>query len=167
MLLSTGYALDEAAQRFTDSGLAGFLRKPYDADELGGAVKRILGREHKAEPNEQLDEAMAGLRASYQRKLPEQIETLVETLRSARDPAATQAREDARALAHRLAGTSGSYGLVRTGAALERVDSALREMIEQAEGSADTSSDELWKTIDASMHELSELQANWNTDAAD
>jgi len=170
VLLSTGYAPDEAAQRFTDSGLAGFLRKPYDADELGGAIKRIVQREPSASPTTELDEAMAGLRASYQRKLPEQIQKLAEALKAARAPGspdATAAREDARALSHRLAGTSGSYGLVRTGAALEQIDTALRDLIDSADGNGDVETEELWKTIDASMLRLSELQAGWNTDEAD
>ncbi len=158
VLLSTGYAPDEAAQRFTDTGLAGFLRKPYDADALGDAIKRILDREPSAGPTGRLDEAMLGLRASYGRKLPEKLDELAEAIRLARGPNASKAKEDASALAHRLAGTSGSYGLARIGAELDRVESALRCLIEPSEGSAEGSPDELWKTIDACMRVVRELQ---------
>jgi signal transduction histidine kinase/FixJ family two-component response regulator len=156
VLLSTGYAPDEAAQRFTGTGLAGFLRKPYDTDELAESVKRLVGHDPEPLPTARLDDALRGLRESYRRKLPGQLDTLGEALRRAREPGEASHAEDARALSHRLAGTAGSYGFNEINGCLERVDAALRELAEQ-QGSPD----ELWKKIDASMVQV------WETLAAD
>jgi signal transduction histidine kinase/CheY-like chemotaxis protein len=158
VLLSTGYAPDEAAQRFTDTGLAGFLRKPYDAEELGGAIKRILDRQPNAGPTGRLDQAMMGLRASYERKLPEKLEELAEALRLARGRNTTEATENARVLSHRLAGTSGSYGLALVSAELDRIESSLRALVQDPAGLPDGRADELWTAIDESQLALRELQ---------
>jgi signal transduction histidine kinase/ActR/RegA family two-component response regulator len=50
VLLVSGYAADAVAQDLLDSGAAGFLEKPYTADQLGAEIDRILGR---AEPAQQ------------------------------------------------------------------------------------------------------------------
>lgn len=42
VLLSSGYDQDEATQRFSGKGLAGFLKKPYVAPRLAEAVRAVL-----------------------------------------------------------------------------------------------------------------------------
>ena len=149
VLLSTGFAPDEAAQRFTDEGLAGFLRKPYDPNQLAGEVQQIIER-GSGQPTEQMDEALRGLRASYREKLPDQLGELTEKLRASREAGGSEAFLQAREIAHRLAGTAGSYGLGDIGAALEKIDDALREV------SADDVENARWSDIDAAVAEIRE-----------
>jgi signal transduction histidine kinase/CheY-like chemotaxis protein len=147
VVLSTGYAPDQAAQRFNEKGLAGFLRKPYDPDQLAAEIQRIL--EWDAElPSAELHEALRDLRASYRAKLPEQIEELVEQLRVAREPDGMDALTRAQAIAHRLTGTSGSYGLEAVSATLAHVDTALIALLE------DATEIDRWVEIDRTLDEL-------------
>ena len=60
------------------------------------------------------------LRERYRARLAAQIDTLEAYLREKR-------LEEALALAHRLKGTAGSYGLDQASSALERIEMALRE----------------------------------------
>jgi signal transduction histidine kinase/CheY-like chemotaxis protein len=147
VLLSTGFATDEAAQRFTDEGLAGFLRKPYDPNQLAGEVQRIIERGNE-QPDEQMDTALRGLRTAYRERLPEQLGELTERLRASREPGGSTAFLEAREIAHRLAGTAGSYGLADIGAALGKIDDALREV------SAEFAGDARWSDIDAAVAEI-------------
>jgi signal transduction histidine kinase/CheY-like chemotaxis protein len=149
VLLSTGFAPDEAAQRFTDEGLAGFLRKPYDPNQLAGEVQQIIER-GSAKPEEQMDEALRGLRASYREKLPDQLGELTNRLRASRKAGDSKAFLQAREIAHRLAGTAGSYGFGDIGAALEKIDAALREV------SAEDVETARWSDIDAAVTEIRE-----------
>ncbi|MEE8165592.1 MAG: response regulator, partial [Myxococcota bacterium] len=149
VLLSTGFAPDEATQRFTDEGLAGFLRKPYDPNQLAGEVQRILER-GSAPQAEQMDAALRALRASYREKLPDQLDQLTERLRAAREPDGSAAIGQAREIAHRLAGTAGSYGFEDIGAALGNIDDTLREI------SAEDVENARWSTIDAALAEIRE-----------
>jgi len=149
VLLSTGFAPDEAAQRFTDEGLAGFLRKPYDPDQLAGEVKRIIERGNTA-PSERIDEALRGLRSAYRERLPSQLDELSERLHAAREPGGPAAFRQAREIAHRLAGTAGSYGLGDIGAKLGTIDDALREVAPEDAATA------RWGDIDAAMAEIRE-----------
>jgi signal transduction histidine kinase/CheY-like chemotaxis protein len=147
VLLSTGFAPDEAAQRFTDEGLAGFLRKPYDPDQLAGEVQRIIER-GSTQPSERMDEALRGLRASYRERLPEQLGELTEQLDAARGPDGAAALLQARAISHRLAGTAGSYGLSDIGAKLGTIEDALREVASEDAANA------RWPDIDAAVAEI-------------
>ena len=150
VLLSTGFAPDEAAQRFTDEGLAGFLRKPYDPDQLAGEVQRIIERGH-VQPEEQMSEALRDLRASYREKLPDQLGELTDRLRASREPGGSEAFLQAREIAHRIAGTAGSYGFGDIGSALGRIEEALREV-----GAEDVESAR-WSVIDAAVAEIQEI----------
>jgi CheY-like chemotaxis protein len=149
VLLSTGFAPDEAAQRFTDEGLAGFLRKPYDPNQLAGEVQRIIER-GSGQPEEHMDEALRGLRASYREKLPDQLSELTKRLRASREAGDSEAFFQAREIAHRLAGTAGSYGFGDIGAALGEIEDALREV------SAENVEDARWSDIDAAVAEIRE-----------
>jgi len=42
VILSSGYAEDEATRRFVGKGLAGFIQKPYTAAHLANKIKSIL-----------------------------------------------------------------------------------------------------------------------------
>jgi signal transduction histidine kinase/CheY-like chemotaxis protein len=147
VLLTTGYAPDEAAQRFNEKGLAGFLRKPYDPDQLVAEIQRILERDAEP-PSAELHEALRDLRASYRAKLPEQIEELTDQLHVARGPDGIDALTRAQAITHRLAGTSGSYGLETVSATLGQIDAALIALLE------DGTDDDRWAEINQGLEEL-------------
>jgi signal transduction histidine kinase/CheY-like chemotaxis protein len=149
VLLSTGFAPDEAAQRFTDEGLAGFLRKPYDPNQLAGEVQQIIER-GSGQPEEQMDEALRGLRASYREKLPDQLGELTQRLRASREAGGSEAFLQAQEIAHRLAGTAGSYGFGDLGAALGKIEDALREV------SAEEVENARWSDIDGAVAEIRE-----------
>lgn len=69
------------------------------------------------------------LREIYRRKLRGQLATLEAILREARDEAPARPKLDAaRRLAHRLKGTSGSYRLETSCAALEGIEQQLEQM---------------------------------------
>jgi chemotaxis protein histidine kinase CheA len=69
------------------------------------------------------------LREIYRRKLRAEIVTLDANLREARDAAPAQPKLDAaRRHAHRLKGTSGSYGLEASCAALEGIEEQLERV---------------------------------------
>ncbi len=94
--------------------------------------------------------ALRGLRASYREKLPDQLDELTERLRAAREPDGSAALGQAREIAHRIAGTAGSYGFGDIGAALEKIDDALRE------ASAEDVENARWNDIDAAVAEIRE-----------
>ncbi len=97
-----------------------------------------------------MDEALRGLRASYREKLPGQLGELTKRLRASREAGGSEAFLQAREIAHRLAGTAGSYGLGDIGAALEKIDDALREV------SAEEVENARWSDIDAAVAEIRE-----------
>ncbi len=43
VILLSGYAADDATERFSTIGLAGFVHKPFSWDDLMGALQRVLG----------------------------------------------------------------------------------------------------------------------------
>lgn len=74
----------------------------------------------------ELERELDQLREAYRSKLRREIETLSQKLRDARAAgAAPEPLEAARQLAHRLKGTSGSYGLDASSAALARIEDQL------------------------------------------
>jgi CheY-like chemotaxis protein len=48
ILLMSGFASERAADRFTGDLLAGFLQKPFTAEQLSRAVRRALGSSSSA-----------------------------------------------------------------------------------------------------------------------
>ncbi len=151
VLLSSGYDEDHVSQQFRSLRIDGFLRKPYDPEQLAAAVKRILGgTEQDATPAApELD----ALRESYAKRLPGRLVELDTALRTARAAGASEAdARSAQRLAHTLKGTAGSYGFADVGAALETIDHALLKILE--DGPRDASE---WAKLD---HALSLARAS-------
>jgi HPt (histidine-containing phosphotransfer) domain-containing protein len=92
-----------------------------------------------------MDEALRGLRANYREKLPEQLDELDETLRAAREAQDPAKFGQAGEIAHRLAGTAGSYGLADIGAEFAKIDDALREVAPEGLANA------RWRDLDAAV----------------
>ena len=79
------------------------------------------------------DREFRRLREKYREKLLEQIITLSEGLGRARESNSARAElETARQLAHRMKGTSGSYGFDESCTALEHIESKLDVLLEAA-----------------------------------
>jgi len=77
------------------------------------------------QPEALLEDKLAALRAAYRRALPEQLDALARWLDACTGAGAAGALEDAWHLAHRLKGTSGSYGFVELAAQLETIEEIL------------------------------------------
>jgi len=77
------------------------------------------------DPAAPLEEKLAALRAAYRRALPEQLDALARLLEACTGAGAAGAVEDAWRLAHRLKGTSGSYGFALLAAQLETIEETL------------------------------------------
>jgi hypothetical protein len=43
VILMSGYSEKDIGERFSGSGLAGFLAKPYPLTELRGLLRRVVG----------------------------------------------------------------------------------------------------------------------------
>jgi HPt (histidine-containing phosphotransfer) domain-containing protein len=69
--------------------------------------------------NAELDEKLAALRDEYRRSLPEQLAALATLLAA---PASPETADAAWRLAHRLKGTSGSYGFRELATRLETIE---------------------------------------------
>jgi PAS domain S-box-containing protein len=148
VLLSTGYPKEEAAHWFWADGVTGFLRKPYDPEELVVEVNRLLGERNASRPAEDPERELEALCADYRRRLPAKLEELAVAIRTARESGAS--RPDVNrvgALAHQLRGTSGSFGFRRLADELELVDETIRERL--ASTSPVTDAD--WDAIDRSL----------------
>ena len=90
------------------------------------------------------------LREIYRHKLHGELATLDAKLREARDAAPAQPKlEVARLLAHRLKGTSGSYGLDECSAALARIE----ERLEHLPDAAQPDSDPAWAEIEQALEQ--------------
>ena len=72
-----------------------------------------------------LDQKFADLRASYRRALPEHLERLAAAVETARAAPSPTALEGAFHAAHRLKGTSGSFGFVALATELETIEEIL------------------------------------------
>jgi HPt (histidine-containing phosphotransfer) domain-containing protein len=73
------------------------------------------------------DAELERLRERYRGRLRRDIEALDALLREART--ARSALEEAHRVAHRLKGTSGSYGLCQSSEALEQIESQLADLL--------------------------------------
>jgi PAS domain S-box-containing protein len=146
VLISTGYGEDEAARRLASQGVEGFLRKPYDPEELAAEVKRLMETGGTTEPVDDTSRVMESLRASYRQRLPDKLRELETRLRDARGGGSAERREQARLLAHTLKGTAGSYGFVDVASELEFIESVLDEL--PADQAADAAS---WSRIEEAL----------------
>ena len=138
VLVATGYDQQEAARQFAHEQLAGFLRKPYDPEDLAAEVKRLLGAAPGVPAEALALDPLEALRASYRRELPEKLDALEAAVRAARDGGD---RDEARDLAHTLKGTCGFYGFDTLSTALEGVEERL--------GSAEEVD---WDELDQALH---------------
>jgi hypothetical protein len=92
-----------------------------------------------------LERSLASYREAYGRKLPDRLAQLEILLLRGRRLGGRQSIEAARALAHRLMGTSGSYGFDAACAELARIEADLARLLDGAEPHA------AWEGIEAAL----------------
>lgn len=80
-------------------------------------------------------EELRHARSRYRRRLPEQLDRLEAALRRARDRGAQL--EAAWRLAHRIKGTSGSYGFDVVSGAVGRIEARLERLLDEPAAQAD------------------------------
>lgn len=91
-------------------------------------------------------DALTALRAEYARRLPSRVRRVALALGACRRAPGDALRlERARALAHRLRGTAGSYGFAAVGAAAGRVEDGIVRLA--------------WDEIDSALRETEALAA--------
>ena len=77
------------------------------------------------DPAASLEDKVAALRVAYRRALPGQLDALASLLDACAATGAAGAPEEAWRLAHRLKGTSGSFGFALLAEELETIEEAL------------------------------------------
>jgi DNA-binding response OmpR family regulator len=94
-----------------DLGVALVVHKPISPDGFGAQLDLLFGRSAAPPLPPEVAREMEKLKAEYARELPRKLEELRRAVRAARSaPGDSRARQHARTMAHRLAGTAGSYG---------------------------------------------------------
>jgi diguanylate cyclase (GGDEF)-like protein len=120
-------------QRLTgELGVALVLQKPVVPVLLADQIDGLLREPAPVGDAPGIESQLQVLRRAYAAALPEKLEELSRALAVARD--GTRERQAAKLLAHRLAGTAGSYGFAEVGAAAARIEGALAAGAEPAWG---------------------------------
>ena len=99
-----------------------------------------------------IEDKLARARAAYTGKLRSSLEQLDTLLRQARQ-GDHQALAEAQGLAHRLCGTSGTFGFAEASQATGFIDSELFEVLEGKRAATA----ELWQQIEAALQRASRL----------
>ncbi len=102
--------------------------------------------EHDAE----LNEILANLRSEYRGELPHRLEEMRGYLNQARSADAKQLEwlEKAHTIAHRLAGTAGSYGFDSLSQAAANLDLYLKNLMKSEAGAAAAAKSLNWHELD-------------------
>ena len=110
------------------TGVAGFLHKPYDPQQLGTQVKQLLEGANASMPAMTApDPEIAAVQAVFRQRLPARLEALAAALREAQACSGSgEALEAAHRIAHTLKGTVGSYGFDNLAAMLEAIEARLK-----------------------------------------
>jgi chemotaxis protein histidine kinase CheA len=96
----------------------------------------------------EVDQELEQLRKRYREKFERELELLAEQLRDAERSGYARPRLEAiRGLAHRLMGTSGSYGLEASSDALARMEERIEALLASAEADAGAA----WPEIESEL----------------
>jgi DNA-binding response OmpR family regulator len=105
-------------------GVAAIVHKPVDPATLVGQIERLLGVQEQGAIPPELALQLAALKEEYGRDLSGRFQELRRLISAARRaPADGAARKEVRALAHKLAGTAGSYGFALESTAAAAIES--------------------------------------------
>ena len=139
VIFVTAHAMPTHTTRLATLGASGVITKPFVAKNLPAQIEAILagspsptapkappsGDESSAAEGEVL-RALAAARAGFVVELPGKLDALDATLARLRATVTdADALEEARARAHKLAGSAGTHGLVEVSAAARRIEDIL------------------------------------------
>ncbi len=126
--------------RYADLGALGVIEKPFDPMQLAAEIDRLLAQDPGTSAHElpELEQTLQRFRS----RLPARIAELQAAIERVRDDDTPE--HEARGLAHRLAGTAGSYGHAEVSTAARRLELALSTPVD-------------WPEVDAALHDLSRL----------
>ena len=126
--------------RYADLGALGVIEKPFDPMQLAAEIDRLMAQEIQpgAGEIEELEETLRRFRG----RLPARVEELRAAVERARHD--QEGEHEARGLAHRLAGTAGTYGHGEVSAAARKLELAL-------------STPPDWTAVDLALTELDRL----------
>jgi CheY-like chemotaxis protein len=129
ILLSSAYEEAEVADQIPAPSAAGYLHKPYDPEQLGTQVKRLLeGADASVPARPEPDAEFSAVQALFRQRLPARLEGLAVALREAQATSGCDAAvQAAHRMAHTLKGTVGSYGFDALARVLEGVETTLKE----------------------------------------
>ncbi|GAC1336341.1 MAG: hypothetical protein NVSMB23_00910 [Myxococcales bacterium] len=129
-------------------GVALVVHKPISPAVLAEQVEGLLGLGESAPAQEMTPEAlaaMAQMRTDYARDLPGKIDALAEGVAAARAaPGDDAVRNRMTTLAHRIAGTAGSYGFPEVGSACAQVE----ELLLSLAGTGEEASPATWDAVE-------------------
>jgi CheY-like chemotaxis protein len=130
VIFLTAKAQKSELESYLALGANGVIPKPFDVTTLPDEIQRVVdGRR----PEVHADDSLAPLRESYRRRLPELVAELGASL-SDTVPPARKRIEAARELAHRLKGTTGSYGFDEVSAELAQIEAGLDGLLARSGG---------------------------------
>jgi diguanylate cyclase (GGDEF)-like protein len=156
ILLASGFWGDvkSSAQRLKQLKVMRILQKPYTPQELFISVEQVMKAPRPPAPPpppvvpDELADELAELNAGYGRQLKERFATLSAAVEKARE-GSPEALEQAYQSAHKLHGSSGSFGFEAVGVAAGRLEALLKPV---REGAGD------WAAIEAALRELLALE---------
>jgi HPt (histidine-containing phosphotransfer) domain-containing protein len=100
--------------------------------------------------------AFAAIRADYARELPGEVGQLAAAVESARDKDPTAlCKGEARAIAHRLYGTAGSYGFTEISEPAAELEALFQTIEDTGSAPADA-----WATIDGALRRITAALAH-------
>ncbi len=103
-----------------------------------------------------LEEVLKSLRSDYLNELPERIAEMKDYLQKAKDDEEKQ-REwlaDAHTVAHRLAGTAGSYGFAELSHAAAEVDQYMKKLLKSNAQTGEVANRLNWQLMDELVDEM-------------
>ncbi len=108
------------------------------------------------EYDEALNAVLASLRSEYANELPERLSEMKGYLKNARAGEEKQLEwlEKAHVIAHRLAGTAGSYGFTELSAAAANLDLYLKNLLKNEVNTGAAADGLNWQALDGMVEEI-------------
>ncbi len=112
--------------------------------------------ENNPEYDEALNEVLANLRSEYLNELPERLSEMKEYFKNARADQEKQLEwlGKAHVIAHRLAGTAGSYGFAELSSAAANLDLYLKNLLKNEANTGAAANSLNWQALDEMAEEM-------------
>jgi HPt (histidine-containing phosphotransfer) domain-containing protein len=112
--------------------------------------------DNNPEYDEALNEVLAGLRDEYSKELPERLSEMKEYFKKAKVDEEKQLEwlVQAHTIAHRLAGTAGSYGFAEMSAAAANLDLYMKNLLKNEANTGAAVNGLNWQALDGMVEEM-------------